>query len=68
MSDELKPCPKCGNREDICIMPVEIHSGGWSPDIWWKVECFECHTETDDMYDYRDQAIAAWNRRAKGDE
>lgn len=58
MSDELKPCPFCGSE---CWF-VKDESGAY-------VECMNgfCGSSSG-KFVLRNQAIAAWNRRAGGGE
>jgi hypothetical protein len=60
MSEELKPCRKCG-----------ASAQGWGSSIMTMVyiECDSCGEHTEDFYgnteqEAFDKAIAAWNRRA----
>jgi Lar family restriction alleviation protein len=54
--EELLPCPFCGGRAEFNKTLVEDSTYGW-------VQCTYCgaHFITKD----RDEAISAWNRRAK---
>lgn len=51
--EELKPCPFCGGKADIC----ETSS------TWSFVSCYECSAEI--RGDTKAEAIEAWNRRVK---
>ena len=58
MSEELKPCPFCGmDAPDWCD---ESDGGG----DWHFVQCRDCESTTGHHYNSKDEAIAAWNRRA----
>ena len=53
MAEKLKPCPFCGEREELCLLP-DKH--------FYSVNCKVCGTlgpigETEDI------AIELWNRR-----
>ena len=52
---ELKPCPFCG--EDGITKKIMSRER-------WRVVCENCGGRTDDYLD-RNDAIKAWNRRAK---
>lgn len=55
MSEELKPCPFCGGKGDYYyIMTMRKH---------W-IGCSNCNCATDG-YDTEEEAIEAWNTRAK---
>ena len=54
MAEKLKPCPFCGEREELCLLP-DKH--------FYSVNCEVCGTlgpigETEDI------AVELWNRRA----
>lgn len=51
--EELKPCPFCGGKAKC----FTVNSATW-------VFCTDCSAETR-AYDTREEAIAAWNRRAE---
>jgi Lar family restriction alleviation protein len=65
MSDNLKPCPFCGGEAVVkCI----CDAGRPDTDDWW-VSCSGCRVERpstrkSEIVHSRDEAIAAWNRRA----
>jgi Lar family restriction alleviation protein len=75
MTDNLKPCPFCGEKEDIVILAKRIH--GHPVEInghkYWRVECLPCDAKTGNCFDAdadifgfkdgREMAIARWNRR-----
>ncbi len=50
MSNELKPCPKCGNAR--AVLDYDAHS--------WRVEC-DCPVF--DEYNSEENAIRGWNQR-----
>ena len=54
---ELKPCPFCGGEPD-CNNSGFMKAGNFM----WGVECLKCGA-TSDLFDTKDEAIAAWNRR-----
>ena len=59
--EKLKPCPFCGGEAKL-----------YSRAIDWLlsehlVRCKKCHCETD-VYDTKEEATEAWNRRYKGDK
>ena len=53
MDYELKPCPFCGGKAEIQVMP--FHEG-------FFVKCRGCGIEQK-LYRYRRTATIAWNRR-----
>lgn len=58
MTEELKPCPFCGGKAEVVWMPyINVEGMGL------VVECNHCWAETG-YYATREEAIAAWNRRA----
>lgn len=54
MTEKLKPCPFCGEDEDLAVLPDSVY---------YSVNCESCGTigpaELKPEY-----AVAAWNRRA----
>lgn len=61
MSDdkELKPCPFCGGKNlDISQVSEVVDYG------WYVVDCFDC-VISGPMRLGEDEAIKAWNTRAK---
>jgi len=56
MSEELKPCPFCGST-----------NLGFLSLFAWEVQCNLCLAEGPKA-DTREEAIAAWNRRANEGE
>ena len=52
---ELKPCPFCGEEAVIYIW----NGGEGTP------RCKQCRCQIDDFFDKKEEAIAAWNRRAE---
>ena len=62
MSEELKPCPFCGEK-------LRLQNNYYSGPLWkrinnsFRVECPKCNAST---YEFTtaEQAIEAWNRRA----
>jgi Lar family restriction alleviation protein len=57
--NELKPCPFCGGND---IQIDEMESFWDKNETSWRVLCIDCIAET--AGDTKEQAIAAWNRRA----
>ena len=55
--DELKPCPFCGGDAIIKAYHKDYD------DKCCIVSCVNCDVETP-MYEFRADAIEAWNRRA----
>ena len=53
--EELLPCPFCGGKK-IATIQLNLTSN-------WNVVCGECGCRTESQG--KDEAIAAWNRRAK---
>lgn len=65
MSEELKPCPFCGNDGSGPIedaLHVSLQELDWRPHAW-SVQCDKC-TATMGYSDSEDEAITAWNARA----
>jgi transcription elongation factor Elf1 len=57
MSNELKSCPMCGS-DNLCTRAC----GGW-----WGIQCLTCGVRTQlepNGGSTREEAVAAWNRRA----
>lgn len=62
---ELKPCPFCGAKKDDEDEPLGVW---WSVDFYedWIVLCDRCGANTGRFNrQAREEAIAAWNRRAE---
>lgn len=57
MTDKLKPCPFCGSKADF--EPKEITFYG----VW--IKCPQCGIELHNIYETREDAANAWNRRAE---
>ena len=58
---ELKNCPCCGHGSDCNNRGLVDHEGNA---LWW-VECLGCGLSTHG-HKTRQEAVAAWNRRADG--
>ena len=59
MTDKLLPCPFCGGNEH----QIDEMESFWDKnETSWRVLCIDCIAET--AGDTKEQAIAAWNRRA----
>lgn len=63
---ELLPCPFCGKKPELRELLVHYDDGPHGPvgsySGHFLVACDECGIEVGE--EYRDDAIAAWNRRA----
>lgn len=63
----LKPCPFCGGhavvRETIEHYSADAGSEAGSFSCRFSIACDNCGIEQSE--EYRDDAVAAWNRRAK---
>ncbi len=57
MSEELKPCPFCGEQAFDGI-------DGIAPDFLYHILCTNCNACQQD-YKTEEEAIKAWNRRPK---
>ena len=68
MDSELKPCPFCGAKEFDEDEPLNV----WfvsEDDDEWRVECDRCGANTGWFNrQSREEAIEAWNKRAKDEE
>lgn len=58
MSEELKPCPFCGDKK-----PVIYQSGGY-----WKIKCVNGCSLAISGYNSKQGASDAWNRRPSGED
>ena len=75
--EELKPCPFCGEKEDIRVRERRAHGSPIEVNgmKYWRIECLPCDVRTGDCFDGdanlfyykngREMAIAAWNRRVE---
>lgn len=61
MSEELKPCPFCGGKRAVTVVDDEAEER-------FGVKCFDCGGMIDAEKDTLQEAIEAWNRRAKDDK
>ena len=59
---ELKPCPFCGSNK-VNVYEYKYHGLTDS----FGVKCFNCKTESYQFFDSKNEAIEAWNRRAKNE-
>ena len=62
MDKKLKPCPFCGGEA--------VLKDSFLSDDSFIVRCTKCYAQTDAFisnFDTPEEAIAAWNRRAKND-
>ena len=80
MSDKLKPCPFCGETEDIYLREKKYY--GPADELVGKqylfVQCYMCGIRTEACWeesaviegykDARHEAIDAWNRRQVSDD
>lgn len=60
MSEELKPCPFCGN-EQIAIHHGSLYKQRIVPSYWCS--CMDCNASTS-VFMCKQEAIEAWNRRS----
>ena len=81
MAETLKPCPFCGGeaRLVVCDSEGNVHDESYEADPYSGLSyaivhgsddcCGECPVSTSDLlpwlYDTREEATAAWNRRAE---
>ena len=56
---KVKPCPFCGSKD------IKIRDGYSDVGCW--VECVPCGVSTKAKEQTHEEAIKAWNRRAKDD-
>ena len=73
--EKLKPCPFCGEKEDISLKVKRYHGGAVevNGNKFWYVECLPCDVRTGDCFDLdaplfgfkdgKEMAISQWNRR-----
>ena len=55
--NELKPCPFCGNKAEI------INTGNHFPRVFYRIVCYSFCTMQGKLYDTKEEAVEAWNRR-----
>jgi Lar family restriction alleviation protein len=72
---KLKPCPFCGEKEDISLKVKRYHGGTVEVEgnKFWFVECLPCDVRTGYCFDLdaplfgfkdgKEMAISQWNRR-----
>ena len=81
MAEKLKPCPYCGGEARLVVLDSEgnVHDESYETDPYSGLSyaivhgsddcCGECPVSTSDplpwMYETREEAAAAWNRRAE---
>lgn len=68
--EELKPCPKCGGRAELCgegLAKSVFENGGerlfFTDFDGYTVSCEDC-VETTKRYTKPEKAVEEWNRRA----
>ena len=70
MSEELLPCPFCGNEAHLMhSRSYDNNSESWIIDCW-SILCNNNNCDMTPSTGFREEASdarAAWNRRAKGD-
>lgn len=55
----VKPCPFCGENEEICFEQYE-HTAGKR----WRIVCYSCMAQIDRGHDQAPQPLLEeWNRR-----
>lgn len=66
-TDELRPCPFCGGKAKVMKLDLDSIDEGWQ---LWGVWCEDdlnekyAHGHYIDNYATKEEAVAAWNRRA----
>lgn len=65
MSEQLKPCPFCGQSDKLNL--GHLSDKDIIADDWF-VECERCQFSQYAIHRRREHAIAAWNRRAETKE
>jgi Lar family restriction alleviation protein len=80
MMEKLKPCPFCGEKEDISLKVKRYHGGAVevNGNKFWYVECLPCDVRTGDCFDLdaplfgfkdgKEMAISQWNRRVSDEK
>jgi Lar family restriction alleviation protein len=78
-NQKLKPCPFCGEKEDISLKYKMYHGAPLTVNgnKFWFVECLPCDVRTGDCFDLdapilgykngKEMAISTWNRRVSCD-
>lgn len=57
-TEELKPCPFCGNTH----IQIKRHSSYQFGEVWWDVRCLRCGTKIENrLFDTESDAVLAWN-------
>lgn len=65
VSNNIKPCPFCGNGNCVASFHTIETENEWIEDMWY-VECYRCFAHTDKKrYKTENEAIEAWNKRCK---
>lgn len=76
MSEELKPCPFCGEEVKLKKIPLWHGSHGYHGCYEFEIVCKNCgakpnYRQNDTIYRNEEEAktntIKAWNRRVKND-
>jgi len=64
-NEPLKPCPFCGG-EAVYTSRANSNQSGWQHDVdhWVYCDSDGLCSANQGMYEYRTEAIAAWNTRA----
>ena len=58
MSEQLKPCPFCGQIDELTLDTLG------DPDDWF-IECDRCHVGTHAIFRGEAATVAFWNTRVK---
>lgn len=78
--EKLKPCPFCGEKEDISLKVKRYHGGAVevNGNKFWYVECLPCDVRTGECFDLdaplfgfkdgKEMAISQWNRRVSDEK
>lgn len=63
MTEKLMPCPFCGSK---AVTDYDNGPYATGPELSYGIICLRCGARTE-LRDTKDEAIAAWNRRADDD-